>query len=186
MRVIRMGAPPSRNIKIDKISWERSLTLHPVIRNEVQSLLQALIKEEIYIRLTRTLRSFEEQNQLYEKGRKTKGSIVTNARAGESWHNYGLAFDICALLPDLKSVLWDWEYKNPHNLTPYPDLTYATHLFKQSNYEWGGDWKTFIDKPHFQYPHGLTLEQARQRLEDGNVDKEGYIYLNKELGCLES
>lgn len=39
------------------------------------------------------LRTFEEQDRLYAQGRTASGSIVTQARGGESAHNYGCAFD---------------------------------------------------------------------------------------------
>jgi peptidoglycan LD-endopeptidase CwlK len=47
------------------------------------------------IRVTSGFRSFEEQDRLYAQGRTTAGQIVTNARGGESMHNFGVAFDYC-------------------------------------------------------------------------------------------
>lgn len=47
------------------------------------------------IRVTSGFRSIEEQNKLYAQGRTTKGKIVTNAKGGESMHQYGIAFDYC-------------------------------------------------------------------------------------------
>jgi peptidoglycan L-alanyl-D-glutamate endopeptidase CwlK len=38
-------------------------------------------------------RSNEDQEKLYKQGRSTKGNKVTNARAGQSFHNYGRAID---------------------------------------------------------------------------------------------
>jgi peptidoglycan LD-endopeptidase CwlK len=50
-------------------------------------------------------RSIAEQNELYAQGRKKPGKIVTNARGGYSYHNFGLAFDI-AIQNDDGSLCW--------------------------------------------------------------------------------
>jgi len=39
------------------------------------------------------LRTWEEQDALYRQGRLTPGKVVTRARGGESWHNFGMAAD---------------------------------------------------------------------------------------------
>jgi len=48
--------------------------------------------------ITSTLRDNESQDALYAQGRTTKGAIVTNARGGQSFHNYGVAFDFCPIV----------------------------------------------------------------------------------------
>ncbi|WP_439648439.1 M15 family metallopeptidase [Aquimarina aggregata] len=55
-----------------------------------------LAEKELGIRLqvTSAFRSWKEQAQLYNQGRSSPGQIVTHAKAGESYHNYGLAFDV--------------------------------------------------------------------------------------------
>lgn len=47
-------------------------------------------------------RTFEHQDRLYAQGRTLPGGIVTNARSGESPHNYGMATDW---------VIWDEQEK---------------------------------------------------------------------------
>src|ERR1043165_556102 len=99
----------------DKISLERIQLLHPKLRVEA-----SMIYDEISCRLTgivgcrftQTLRTFEEQNALYAQGRTKPGQIVTNAKGGQSYHNYGLAIDFALLIdkngdgkPD--EVSWD-------------------------------------------------------------------------------
>ena len=44
--------------------------------------------------VTETRRSFDRQNELFAQGRTAPGRIVTNARAGDSPHQYGLAADV--------------------------------------------------------------------------------------------
>jgi len=54
----------------------------------------------------------EEQTALFAIGRSAPGKVVTKARAGESFHNYGLAFDWVPLKPapkDPTMLVVDWE-----------------------------------------------------------------------------
>jgi peptidoglycan L-alanyl-D-glutamate endopeptidase CwlK len=56
-------------------------------------------------------RTMEEQTALYSLGRSAPGRIVTKAKAGESYHNYGLAFDWAPLKPAPKDhtlLVVDW------------------------------------------------------------------------------
>lgn len=91
--------------------------------------------------LTYTHRSNDEQNALYEIGRSKPGKIVTNAKAGQSPHNYkpALAFDIAFLTPQ-KTLSWDAKY-----FKKFADILLAQY----PNVEWGGNWK-FRDVPHFE------------------------------------
>jgi len=87
--------------------------------------------------LTCTYRSNEEQEQLFKQVPK-----VTNAHAGQSPHNYlpSLAFDIAFLKPD-KSL--DWSIINFKN---FADILTSI----DTRIEWGGNFKSMIDRPHFQ------------------------------------
>lgn len=107
--------------------------------------------------ITNGYRSFEEQNALYEKGRTKSGRIVTNAIAGHSWHNFGLAVDI-AFQKDGKL-----SYANTHYNKIVP-------IAKRLGLTWGGDWQ-FVDKPHFEWHPRLSLSQARagKRPKGGSV-----------------
>lgn len=95
-----------------------------------------------------TYRSYEEQEAEYAKGRTVKGSIVTNARGGESWHNWNRAFD-CVPMENGRAQWNDIEsYKK------------MGEIGKALGFEWGGDWK-MKDYPHFQWTDGKTLGQIR-------------------------
>ncbi len=117
--------------------------------------LQKKCKEaEIDIVFTCTLRSVAEQNKLYAKGRTLPGKIVTNARGGESFHNYGVAFDICPVING-KAI--------------FNDISLFNRVGKigiNLGLEWGGEWKKFIDKPHFQYTAGYSLNAFK----NGKID----------------
>lgn len=103
--------------------------------------------------LTQTYRSPERQDELYEQGRTKPGSIVTWVRGGGSYHNQlpALAFDIAFHKPIPEGGPWG-----------NTELFYNfASIAKQYDLEWGGDWKSSLDLPHFQVPR-YTLEQARE------------------------
>ncbi len=100
--------------------------------------------------VTSTYRDAASQNALYAQGRSGPGKIVTNARAGQSWHNWRCALDVVPLRHG-KPV---WDAKDPIWQT-------VGDLGKQAGLEWAGDWKRFKEYPHFQYTGGLTLAQLQ-------------------------
>lgn len=108
-------------------------------------------------------RTYAEQTKLYNKGRKTKGDIVTNAKAGYSNHNFGIAGD--GGFFGKKG-----EYLDSSN----PNLAEKLHKkladlvkIKIPQLEWGGDWEDFIDIPHWEVKTGLTMDQKRARIASG-------------------
>lgn len=103
--------------------------------------------------LTCTYRPNSEQNDLYAEGRENKNPKKTNAKAGESPHNFkpSFAFDI-AFLPDAKSKKLDW--------TPslFADF-YQIISEIEPQIEWGGSWRNFKDRPHFQLKNWKTYKK---------------------------
>ena len=94
--------------------------------------------------LTATFRNYAEQNQLYSQGRTTKGVVVTNAKGGESPHNFhpSFAYDIAFKMENGKL---DW---SPHLFDKFAAIIKE----KYDQYiTWGGDFRTIKDKPHFEY-----------------------------------
>lgn len=100
--------------------------------------------------VTSTYRDFEEQNALYASGRTVDGPWKTNARGGQSWHNWRCALDI---VPKRDGVLV-WDRTRPENLALWKQIA---EIFKSYGFEWGGDWPKSPDFPHFQRPDGRTL-----------------------------
>lgn len=86
-------------------------------------------------------------------------AIVTNARGGYSYHNYGLAIDFALLLPDGSSVSWDMSRDGDGDKVA--DWQEVVQEGKSLGFEWGGDWTSFKDYPHFQFTFGLTLAALR-------------------------
>jgi len=96
--------------------------------------------------LTYTHRSDSEQNSLYEIGRTKPGKIVTNAKAGQSPHNYNpsFAFDIAFITVD-KKVTWNAKY-----------FKMFADCIKSDVVSWGGAWTSFKDAPHFELKNWKT------------------------------
>lgn len=107
-----------------------------------------LAENGIKVILTAGFRSFGEQDALYAKGRTQPGKKVTNARGGESWHNYGLAGDYAFVING--KVTWD----GPWNV--------FGRIARECGLEWGGDFKSIVDRPHVQWRRGKTLAQMHK------------------------
>ncbi len=69
--------------------------LVPELQVKADLFLQECKNAGYNLRITEGFRSFERQNKLYAQGRTEPGKIVTWAKAGESKHNFGKAFDVC-------------------------------------------------------------------------------------------
>jgi peptidoglycan LD-endopeptidase CwlK len=123
----------------------RILQLKPIVREKARSLMEICGEKGIEICLTSAFRNFREQDRLYEQGRTKPGKIVTNARGGYSFHNYGVAFDIC---PKTEGKL-NWNDKKLFGQ--------VGQIGESLGLEWGGSWKKFKDPPHFQYTAGYLI-----------------------------
>jgi peptidoglycan L-alanyl-D-glutamate endopeptidase CwlK len=127
---------------MDKNSADRLEKVHPELKKRVSELLDNLSKKSLDVRVVQGLRTFAEQDALFAKRPK-----VTNARGGQSNHNYGLAVDLCPF----KDGKPDWEDTKTFNVIGVEA--------KKLGLEWGGDWKRLVDKPHVQLP-GLSIKDC--------------------------
>lgn len=133
--------------------------LHPLVEEKKNILLNQAAAIDINLIITEELRSFQEQDNLYARGRTTPGNIVTHARAGETYHNYGLAIDY-ALINENGDYIWDTTYDGNHN--GKADWFEVADLAKDLGFEWGGDWQNFKDYPHLQMTFGLSIHQLQE------------------------
>lgn len=117
--------------------------LKPKVKRLMYKFLAECKKQGIELIVTQGYRSKEEQDKLYAQGRTRPGSIVTNAKGGYSYHNHRVAFDVCFLIDKHASYDGDWQK--------------IGNIGKSLGLEWGGDWKGFLDRPHFQYTAGYNL-----------------------------
>jgi peptidoglycan L-alanyl-D-glutamate endopeptidase CwlK len=125
--------------------------LLPQVRTRVEAFLKAADEAGIDLLVTSTYRDNASQDALYAQGRTAPGRIVTNAKAGQSFHNHRCAVDVVPVRNG-KPV---WDSKDPVWQT-------VGRLGKAAGLEWAGDWKRFKEFPHFQYTGGLTLAQLQQ------------------------
>lgn len=161
----------------DQITLERIQLLHPIIRGEaIESYdeICAALKGDVYCRYAYTLRTFAEQDKLYSQGRTTAGSVVTNARGGFSYHNYGLALDIVLINKVTNKPVWD--IKTDFDKDRISDWIEIVNILKSFGYEWGGDWK-FKDYPHFQKTFGYSVRQLLALHQQKKVDKNNFVLI---------
>ncbi|MFE4711208.1 M15 family metallopeptidase [Paenibacillus sp. NPDC056722] len=136
--------------------------LNPAVLAGTNALIERSFAKGVPIIITQGLRTLAQQNALYAQGRSKPGNIVTNARGGFSYHNYGLAIDFALLLPDGKGISWDM--KRDGNGNKIADWQEVVQEAKQLGFEWGGDWTSFKDYSHLQIAYGLSIDQLRAGL----------------------
>ncbi|MBO0961387.1 M15 family metallopeptidase [Neobacillus sp. MM2021_6] len=140
----------STNTRSDSYPTE----LHPIVKERSNQLIQQSAKKGIVIVITDDFRSAEDQNRLYEKGRTANGTIVTYAKGGESYHNFGLAVDFALKTPS-GDIIWDRQYDG--NKNGKADWNEVVEMAKVLGFEWGGDWADFKDYPHLEMNFGLSI-----------------------------
>lgn len=150
---------------------EKINTLHPAIRDEVRKLVdfinEYVLTSNVKMLVTQTLRTFEEQNKLYNQKPK-----VTNAKGGQSIHNYGLAFDFC-LIQNGKTI---WDTKKDFDGDKVADWMEIVELFKANGYKWGGNFRSIYDAPHFEKTFGYSWQQLLEKYKNGEIIN-GYVKL---------
>ena len=119
--------------------------LHPKVAALCRSFIDKCKAQGVDILVTSTYRDSESQNALYAQGRTAPGPKVTNAKAGQSWHNWRCAFDFVPI------VNGKAQWNDPKLFTKCGEIAESVGL------EWAGRWKTFKELAHCQYTGGLTL-----------------------------
>lgn len=126
-----------------------------------------------------TRRSALEQSRLYAQGRTAPGVIVTNAKAGESFHQYGLAWDAVPLAysaPDVPKLDW-----SPFTTKENEPLFRSTGNIQLLDWrwrvlveagdaiglEWAGRWQAFTEYVHWQFTGGMTINDLKR--DTGNM-----------------
>lgn len=155
----------------DLISLSKLELLHPAIRQEAIGAYNEAVKVTpvgVHPVVVQTLRTFAESDLLYQKGRTRPGPVVTNAKAGQSYHNYGLAVDLC-LQVNGKLI---WEVND--------NWIKMINCFKKRGWNWGGDWKGKLkDFPHVEKTMGFNWRDLLALHNSGKVDDKGYVIMIK-------
>ncbi len=126
---------------------------HPRLQEKAEKLITECAKQGLIVKLGECFRSAAEQDALYAQGRTKPGNIVTNARGSSysSMHQWGIAFDV--IRNDGKGA-----YNNSDNW-----FQKVGKIGRSLGLEWGGDWTSPVDMPHFQLPDwGSTPTRLKQ------------------------
>ena len=131
-------------------------SLIPAAQIKAREFMNAVKGQTLTYRIISGTRTYAEQNVLFAKRPK-----VTNARGGQSNHNFGIAWDV--------GIFENGKYYEGN--TKKEDKAYdklgALIKAKIVGLEWGGNWKGFVDKPHYQLATGKSVTQIRASLEKG-------------------
>lgn len=149
--------------------------LQPLVQISLDPFLKACEQKGYKIGISETYRSKERQDYLYEQGRTRPGKIVTNAKGDtdKGYHQYGLALDI---FQNIKGKEYDAAF-----------LEKVGMLAEEYGFEWGGRWKSFVDRPHLQMTFGLTGKDIRNgkkpehTISKKYLDALFYLYEKKEI-----
>jgi peptidoglycan LD-endopeptidase CwlK len=153
---------------MDNLSEARLAVVHPLLAERVRSMADLLAGENINIRVVQGLRTWQEQAELYDRGRDEDGNVVdkskvvTNAKPGASWHNYGLAVDVAPFDDGIP----DWN-------ADHPVWKRIVAVGESCGLVSGSMWKTFPDWPHFQMTGRLPAspdDAVKQVYRQGGVD----------------
>ena len=142
---------------------------------EIYNEICEALKGSAICRFSHTLRTFAEQDKLYAQRPK-----VTNAKGGQSYHNYGLAIDIVLLKDADKNGTFEtasWQTNVDFDGDGIADWMEVVAIFKRYGWDWGGDWK-FTDMPHFQKTFGYSIVQLQKMHSDKKfILKTNYLAL---------
>lgn len=125
--------------KINSINSMRLADVKPELAEKCRAIIALAASEGFALIVTQGFRSVEEQNRLYQIGRRGIAGErkVTNARGGQSNHNHREAVDFAFVVAG--EISWDERlYQN------------IGRWAKQAGLKWGGDWKSFKDFPHVE------------------------------------
>lgn len=161
-------------MKDEKVSLPRIMLLHPAIRNIVIAKIEEaeqVIEPNLAIRVVQGLRDIEEQNAIFNQphdGKDNDGDgkideadeFVSKAKGGQSYHNYGLAIDICWLFlqPD-----GTYKYDDKKSWAQGGNFRKVINIFKEAGFTWGGDFKSIPDGPHFEKTFGYNWRELLEK-----------------------
>ncbi len=171
----------------DKITLERIKEISPELLTELSQIYSegcAVLTGRAILRFSYVFRSFAEQNFIYAQGRTRPGKIVTNAKAGQSIHNYRYAVDIVLLKDNDGNGTYEeasWDTTHDFDGDGKADWMEIVAIFKKYGWTWGADWDNdgitkaqgdrdegLVDSPHFQkIPKGETLKSLQLKYPKG-------------------
>ena len=125
-------------------------------QREARVFMKKVLDAGINAKIISGTRTYAEQNNLFRQGRfGNPGPVVTKARGGRSNHNFGIAWDIGIFTTTGGFITLDKAYDKPAEVGLSETL------------EWGGNWRSFVDKPHYQLKVGEKITIVRAHFEAG-------------------
>lgn len=133
--------------------------LAPPLREKVATVLSRTASLGLAVYAFETFRSSQRQSELYAQGRSLPGPVVTNARPGGTWHNYGLAVDFAF---KTERGMWTWS----------GDWAALGREIESAGFLWlGRRGTTFFDPPHAQLTGAISsIAEARQLMKKGGLN----------------
>lgn len=113
--------------------------LLPEVAEKCRLFLERCAEAGIDVIITSTYRDMESQAKLYAQGRTLPGGVVTNAKAGESFHNYRCAFDFVPIVNG-KAQWNDLEL-----------IKKCGVIGESCGLQWAGRWTSFKEYLHLQH-----------------------------------
>lgn len=147
----------------DARTEENIASLVPKAQRAARQFLIACKPFQYSVKILSGGRTYAEQDAIYAQGRTKPGNKVTNAPAGSSNHNFGIAFDVGIF--DGKKY---FEGKTSIETQAYLALRKLTKP-AVLDLDWGGDWRTSKDYPHYELHTGMSIKQVRASLESGTA-----------------
>lgn len=139
------------NAPVDARSEAVIATLLDPVKPYARSLIADAESIGITLRIISGLRTYEEQDALYAKGRTTPGPIVSNARGGYSAHNFGIAFDVGVFV-------------GHRHLGESASYKAVGALGLKAGLEWGGTWTSIVDQPHFALKPPWAVDMSEREM----------------------
>ncbi|HEX8586052.1 MAG TPA: M15 family metallopeptidase [Allosphingosinicella sp.] len=159
----------------DKITLERIKQSHPKVREELLQIYnhinEKILGKGVRLRFSYVYRSPEEQDKLFLQRPK-----VTDARAWQSIHQYGLAFDIVLMYDNNGDENFEeasWNMRRDHDKDGIADWLEVTKYLESKGWKNG-----FItngkkwDFPHFQKDFGLSWQKMKAKIDSGSYCSE--------------
>ena len=135
--------------------------LLPYVQQQVDRVISKMETLGHPMKVASTYRTWTEQDQLYAKGRTLPGKIVTNARGGESLHDYQVAADLCFSTGEAFGNDQPWGLYGK--------------VAQELGFEWGGAWTSFKDRPHIQMTFGQNEFAPKKAWRTRSNQKTYYI-----------
>ena len=139
---------------LTETSKKRFDTLNNDTKPIFEEFLNLCHANKFNVQVTSGSRTVDEQDNLYALGRTKAGRIITNAKGGQSAHNYGIAMDVVVIN---RLGECDWRFETYEMIAK---LAQENGLMEKGLF-WAGEWKTFKEAVHFDLSNGRPIDEIK-------------------------